>query len=193
METTLTLFIALDGLSESSRKARKFKRFFIPKTGGLQKKKRSSPKLRLIFRPNSEIQAFFQTKNRWSPKKKKKKRKRVLTDIETDFPANIRNSNAFSDRITTCSSQLRLPIFFGGGCFQFFTKNRPQKHKNVRFCTLHKPMGGSSPPAPPWLRYWALPLKKLTSINPNCLYCITLDKGNLGAGANETKFERGDW
>ena len=38
---------------------RKFKGFFRPKAGGLQrKKKRSSPKLSLIFRPNSEIQTF---------------------------------------------------------------------------------------------------------------------------------------
>ena len=34
----------------------------------------SSPKLRLIFRPKSEIQTFFSPKIRWSPKKKKKKR-----------------------------------------------------------------------------------------------------------------------
>ena len=33
----------------------------------------SSPKLRLIFRPKSEIQTFFSPKIRWSPKKKKKK------------------------------------------------------------------------------------------------------------------------
>ena len=32
----------------------------------------SSPKLRVIFRPNSEIQTFFSPKFRWSPKKKKK-------------------------------------------------------------------------------------------------------------------------
>ena len=31
----------------------------------------SSPKLRLIFRPKSEIQTFFSPKIRWSPKKKK--------------------------------------------------------------------------------------------------------------------------
>ena len=31
----------------------------------------SSPKLRLIFRPKSEIQTFFSPKFRWSPKKKK--------------------------------------------------------------------------------------------------------------------------
>ena len=67
VETTLTrIFIALEseshGLFESSRKARKFKRFFRPKTGGLQikkKKKRSSPILRLIFRPTSEILTKF--------------------------------------------------------------------------------------------------------------------------------------
>ena len=33
-------------------------------------------------------------------------------------------------------------------------------------------------------------LKKLTSINPVSLYFI--DKDNLG-GANETRFERGEW
>ena len=31
----------------------------------------SSPKLRLILRPKSEIQTFFSPKIRWSPKKKK--------------------------------------------------------------------------------------------------------------------------
>ena len=40
-------------------------------SGCLQKKKkRSSPKLRVIFRPKSEIQTFFSPKFRWSPKKK---------------------------------------------------------------------------------------------------------------------------
>ena len=61
VQTTLTrIFIALEseshGLSDRKLRrnfseARKFQRFFSPKTGGLQKKKRSSPKLRLIFRP----------------------------------------------------------------------------------------------------------------------------------------------
>ena len=44
-------------LSTKPHKAQKFKVFFRPKSGGLQKKKkkkeRSSPKLRLIFRPKS--------------------------------------------------------------------------------------------------------------------------------------------
>ena len=93
MQTTLTrIFIVLEsvshGLSENSDeiswKARKFEGYFRPKSGGLQKKKkkRSSPKLRLIFRPNLEIQTF----------------------------------------------EVRLFSYGGGGYFQFFTKNRPQKH-----------------------------------------------------------------
>ena len=46
----------------------------------------SSPKLRVIFRPKSEIQTFFSPKFRWSPKKKK-----VFTKIETDFsPDSLR-------------------------------------------------------------------------------------------------------
>ena len=52
---------------------RKFERFFRPKSGDLQKKKkRSSPKLRVIFQPKSEIRTIFSPKIRWSPKKKKK-------------------------------------------------------------------------------------------------------------------------
>ena len=47
----------------------------------------SSPKLRVIFRPKSEIQTFFSPNIRWSPKKKKKKK--VFTKIETDFSAEI--------------------------------------------------------------------------------------------------------
>ena len=66
MQTTLTrIFIVLEsvshGLPENSDEiSRKFEGFFRPKSDGLQKKKkkRSSPKLRLIFRPNSEIQTF---------------------------------------------------------------------------------------------------------------------------------------
>ena len=128
--------------------------FFQPKnrwSPKKKKKKKSSPKLRLIFRPKSEILTFFQPKIRWSPNKKKKK---VFSEIETDLPAKIGNSNAFSGRITTCTSQLRHPISFGGAVFNFSPKIGLKSTKNVRFCILHKPMGGSSPP---WLRYWIYP------------------------------------
>ena len=75
VQTTLTrIFIVLEsvshGLSENcdeiSRKARKFKGFFRPKTGGLQKKKKgSSLKLRLVFSAQNQVVS----------KKKKKKEK----------------------------------------------------------------------------------------------------------------------
>ena len=50
----------------------------------------SSPKLRVIFRPKSEIQTIFSPKIRCSPKKKK-----VFTKIESNFSADIGNSNDF--------------------------------------------------------------------------------------------------
>ena len=52
----------------------------------------SSPKLRLIFRPKSEIQTFFSPKIRWSPKKKKKKKKkRSLPKLKLIFrPDSLR-------------------------------------------------------------------------------------------------------
>ena len=60
--------------------------------GGILKHKTSkirmsSPKLRVIFWPKSEIQTFFSPKIRWSPKKKKKK---VFTGIESDFSVRLR-------------------------------------------------------------------------------------------------------
>ena len=113
-----------------------------------KEKKMSLPKLRLIFRPISEIHTFFQPKNRWSPKIKIKK---VFTEIETDFSAKIGNSNVFSGLITTCTSQLRHPISFGGGCFQFFTKNRPQKHQKRGILHTSQVNGEARahPPPPP--------------------------------------------
>ena len=58
----------------------------------------SSPRLRVIFRPRTDIQTFFSPKIRWSPKKKKKKRSspklrvvfRPRTDIQTFFSPKIR-------------------------------------------------------------------------------------------------------
>ena len=62
----------------------------------------SSPKLRVIFRPKSEIQTFFSPRFRWSPKTKKKK---VFTKIESDFSAEIGNSNVFFAQIQVVSKK----------------------------------------------------------------------------------------
>ena len=93
---------------------RTFKRFFSPKTGDLQKeKKRSSPKLRGIFRPEVDIQTLFQSNSR-----------HLLHNFGTQFP-------------------------LGGAVFNFSPKIGFKSTKNVRFCILYRPMGGSSPPPPP--------------------------------------------
>ena len=48
----------------------------------------SSPKLRVIFRPKSEIQPFFSPEIRWSPKTKKKKKKGLHQNSELFFGRN---------------------------------------------------------------------------------------------------------
>ena len=127
-----------------SRKDRKFKGFFRPKLGDLQKKKkkRSSPKFSVIFRPKSKIQTFFPPKIRWSPKKKKKKK--GLRQNSGRFFTQFRNFK-----------RLRGGSFcMGGAIFHFSQKIGLKSTKNMLFCILHKPMGGArAPPPPPWLRY----------------------------------------
>ena len=110
-------------------------------------------KLRRNFSENSEIRTLFQPKSMWSQKKK------GLHRNWDGFSAKIGNSNAFSRRITTCTSQFRHPISFGGGGAVFiFSPKIGLKHtKNVRFCILYRSMGGgggggAEPPI--WLCCW---------------------------------------
>ena len=146
----------------------------------VSKKKRSSPKLSLIFRPKSEISAQKQVVSKKKKQKTKKKvfaeiesdfsakignsndflaqkqvvsKKKVFAEIESNFSAKITHSNTFSHRITSSTSRLRHPISFGGAVFNFSPKIGLKSSKNVQFCILHKPMGGLEPPLPPWLRY----------------------------------------
>ena len=101
----------------------------------------------MIFRPKSEIQRFFPSKIRWSPKKKKKKKKKVFAKIQSDFSPKFRKFK-----------RLRGGSFrVGGAIFHFSQKIGLKSTKYMRFCILHKPMGGArAPPAPPWLRYCTL-------------------------------------
>ena len=101
----------------------KLKRFFRAKTGDLEKK----TKLRRIFRPKSAVETVFPLKDRWSPKKKR------------FFCPN--HGNSFSTP---------SPNPFGGGAvFIFWAKIGVKSTRNVQFCILFRPMGGSSPPPPP--------------------------------------------
>ena len=79
------------------------------------------------------------------------KKKKVFTEIETDFSAKIGNSNAFSGRITTCTSQLRTLFPLGGGLFSIFHQKSASKAPNTcdfaYFTSQWR--GGLSPPPPP--------------------------------------------
>ena len=139
MQTTLTrILIVLESVSHGSSEnsdeiSRKFEGFFRPKSGGLQKKKkkRSSPKLILIFRP--KFKGFFRPKSGGLQKKKKKKRSSPKLGL-----------------IFRPNSEIQT---FQGGLFSIFHKKSASKAlKTCDFAYFTSQWGGSSPP--PWLRYW---------------------------------------
>ena len=85
----------------------------------------------------------------------KKKKKKGLRQYSGRFFSQFRKFK-----------RMRGGLFsYGGGCFPFFTENRPQKHK--KHAILHPSQangGGSSPPPPPpWLRYCSSPKLRLLS------------------------------
>ena len=98
-----------------------------------KKKKRSSPKLRPIFWPKSEIQRFFPPKIRWSPKKK------VFAEIEADFSAQIGHLNVWGGT-----------VFQWGGLFSIFHKKSASKPpKWCDFAYFTSQWEGLELPAPP--------------------------------------------
>ena len=84
----------------------------------------SSPKLRVIFRPKSEIQTFFSLKFRWSPKKKKRSspKLRVIfrpkSEIQTFFSPKFSWSpkkKKKKKRSSPKSPTLNPPLVFARG------------------------------------------------------------------------------
>ena len=92
-----------------------------------------------ISRKPRNFQRFFSPKSGGLQKKKKKEKKKVFTEIETNFFGQFRKSKS-----------LRGGCFpMGGAIFNFSQKIGLKSTKNVRFCILHKPMGGLNPPPRP--------------------------------------------
>ena len=114
--------------------------------------------------------------NLFSAQKQVVSKKKVFTEIESDFSAKIGNSNAFSHRITTSTS---APNFLWGGCFQFFTKNWPKKQQNTSdFAYFTSQWGGLKPPPrlPPGyatVHRWASQCKTLASLTTSPLTNFT--------------------
>ena len=54
---------------------------------------------------------------------------------------------------TLFHTESRHPLHDLGGCFQFFTKNRPKKQQKRAILHTSQANGGLEPPRPPWLRY----------------------------------------
>ena len=123
----------------------------------------SSPKLRVIFGPKSEIQAFFPPKIRWSPKKKKKK---VFTKIESDFWAEIGNSSVFSAQNQVVSIKKKKKVFtkigsdFSAGFVRFRLVGGDasltgaelfeiEADFSAKIVTFRLVGGDASPPSPP--------------------------------------------
>ena len=155
-------------------------------------------KSRRHFSEISEFQTFYLPKFRWSPKKK------VFTDFETDFSATIGNPDVFSTQNQVISKKKGLHRFwdsffgpspeiqtfvggllsYGGNIFNFSQKIDLKTTKKVRFCILHKPMGGLEPPRPPWLRYCLWPVHDCICAHvlflPSCVHTLGLglDLGN---------------
>ena len=99
-----------------------------------------------LFRPKLEIRTVFQPKNRWSPKKK----------------GLHRNWDGFFGQIWKFKQFFRpnhgnyfiasAPKFLWGGCFHFFSKNRPQNHQKQAILHTLQAKEGLEPPLATLLR-----------------------------------------
>ena len=93
------------------------------------------PKIETEFLGKLRNSNVFPAQNQVVSKKKKKK---VFTEIETNFSATFGNSIVSGGLFS-----------YAGGYFQFFTKNRPQKHQKRVILHTSQANGGARAPPPP--------------------------------------------
>ena len=127
---------------------RKFKRFSAQKQVISKKKKGLHRNWDGFFGRNRKFKPFFRPKTGDLQKKNNK----VFTEIETDFSADIGNSNSSSARIRGNSFTTSSPNPFWGGLF-FEQKSASKALKTCDFAYFSGQWGWAG--APPWLRYWA--------------------------------------
>ena len=84
-------------------------------------------------------------KNRCSPKKKGLRRLLVGSGTKT-----LHDSGPNHGKFFTTSALKSL----WGALFNFWSKNRPQKHQKRAILHTFQANGGLEPPSPPWLPYW---------------------------------------
>ena len=97
-----------------------------------------------ISRKARKFEGFFRPKS-GGLQKKKKKNKKVFAEIGSDFSAKFGNSNVSGGAVFLWGGLFS----YGGAIFNFSQKIGLRSIKNVRFCILHKLMGGIEPPRPP--------------------------------------------
>ena len=118
------------------RKARKFKGFFLPKLGDLQKKKKKKKK-KVFAKIQSDFSAGIRNSKVFSAQNWVISKKKKFSQIQT-FEGGL-----FSN---------------GGGLFSIYHRKSASKaQKTCDFAYFTSQWGGlEPPPAPPWLRYCLL-------------------------------------
>ena len=89
-----------------------------------------------FFVQNQKFESFFSPKT--GDLQKKKKKKRSSSEVQTLFQADSRQL------LHSFGTQILLE----GGCFHFFTKNRPQKHQKRAILHTLQDNGGRLEPPP---------------------------------------------
>ena len=123
-----------------SRKDRKFKRFFRPKSSDLQKKKIFA-KIQSDFSAEIQNSSVISAQKQVISKKKKKKKKKVFAKIQGDFSSKISQVQTFQGGLFS----------HGGGLFSIFHRKSASKaQKTCDFAYFTSQWGGArAPSAPP--------------------------------------------